>query len=312
MGSFSKPGRGHDHAWRAGHLHEREAVARRALLHDPRGPLLGLFEARAVGRLVGHGIRRIDHQHAVRVSVGAEDRHGVFQEGLGHGRHERDDQQRAHELAGAIVRCWIRRVRRFTAASRKSMAAQAVSRYFRRLSRWISHGAAAAASQPSIGRLSKPKANSGAGNMGGKRTGTGNRGLVYYIFSPILFPISLSRIFLALWDQRIDRAFWRPIFHCCTFSADFRCHDNHPRMLGKFNGRIERAHQAIFDNTRHGQGASPLAAKMRFNRRDGCVMRQFRQLHLRLGSNLVVVRPTLRIPLIGFWNNHNFPFSTRR
>ena len=67
----------------------------------------------------------------------------------------------------------IRRVRRLTAASRKSMAAQAVSRYFRRLSRWISHGAAAAASQPSIGRLSKPKAKSGGGAWGGSGKGLG-------------------------------------------------------------------------------------------------------------------------------------------
>jgi hypothetical protein len=40
------------------------------------------------------------------------------------------------------------------------------SRCFRRLSRWISHGAAAAASQPSIGTLSKPKARRGRGSTG--------------------------------------------------------------------------------------------------------------------------------------------------
>ena len=54
-----------------------------------------------------------------------------------------------------------RRVCRRTAASRYSIAAHDISRYFRRLQRWIRIGAAAAASQPSIGRLAKPKAKSG-------------------------------------------------------------------------------------------------------------------------------------------------------
>ena len=52
----------------------------------------------------------------------------------------------------------MRRALRLTAASRKSIAAQGVSRCLRRLSRWISHGAAAAASHQNAGRLSKPKA----------------------------------------------------------------------------------------------------------------------------------------------------------
>ena len=54
-----------------------------------------------------------------------------------------------------------RRVCRLTAASRYSIAAQDISRYLRRLQQWIRIGAAAAASQPSIGRLASPKAKSG-------------------------------------------------------------------------------------------------------------------------------------------------------
>ena len=98
---------GHDHAGRTGHLHQRKTVARRALLHDPRGPLLGLLEARVAICRVGHGIGRIDHQHAEGAAVeGYEDRQGRRVPGRAGPRRSRGSRSPACGAAArAIARC---------------------------------------------------------------------------------------------------------------------------------------------------------------------------------------------------------------
>ena len=92
----------------------------------------------------------------------------------GHGRHQHDDHQRAQQQQEPLL-IRIRRVRRLAAARRKAIAAQAVSRYFRRLSKWISNGRPRQKPAEHPHELSKPKAKV-AGYMGGRGAGKRENG----------------------------------------------------------------------------------------------------------------------------------------
>ena len=110
--------------------------------------------------LVGHRIRAVEDQDAVNVSAGvkAKPARCVYGSATASTTSTTNSVRSSNSSHCSIN---SRRVCRRTAASRYSIAANDISRYFRRLQRWISIGTAAAASQPSIGKLVHPKARSG-------------------------------------------------------------------------------------------------------------------------------------------------------
>ena len=159
--------RAHHHPRRRGHQDQREGVALRALLDDPRGQFLGALEAALVGRR-GRPSSRSRRSPARDGSPPPRLKASPLrsQKRLRHdGQHHQHDQERAQHQEQPLLQ---------SAAAASAAAGRpagipspprASRGSCRRLHKWISSGAAAAASQPSSRRTTKAK----AAGMGSER-----------------------------------------------------------------------------------------------------------------------------------------------
>ena len=94
----------HHHLRRRRHQDQREDIARRTLADDPLSQLLGPVEEALLAAAIGHGIRAVDHQHAMRGLAAAEGQAAALQKRHGdHGQHRQHDERASAAPTAAIA-----------------------------------------------------------------------------------------------------------------------------------------------------------------------------------------------------------------